>query len=112
MRAKSKLLALGLAAALQPAVAAVVTVDFEDPSNWGELLRNQITGLSFGGDAWALGSERCGGDFSFTQPGSCGALALAVNPWDPSSIDLTVPKSLTINFAGGFVHLGSENVAF
>lgn len=101
MRTKSKLLALALAAALQPATAAVVTVDFENPDTWGELLRTQIPGLSFSGDAWSVGSTRCGGDINWIRPDSCGALELAVNPWGDE--DLTAPKSFTINFAGGFV---------
>jgi hypothetical protein len=103
MRVKSTLLALGLAAALQPAVAGIVSVGFEEPGNWGQLASQYASqGLSFSGDAWAVGSmatDDCDGNWLFTRPGSCGALLLG----NPSLRPTTDVKSFTINLANGFV---------
>ena len=91
MRAKSKLLALALMAALQPAVAGVVPLTFEDVKattgnngndGYVELLDRYIDkGIVFSGDAWAvvrgpvLGP--CGGVSSFIpRDGGCAALLL------------------------------------
>lgn len=102
MRAKSKLLALGLVAALQPAVAGVVNLGFEQPDDWGKL-SNQFAaqGVTFSGDAWAVGSalDGCDGSLFYKNPGSCGALLLG----DPT-VNLSGRRtSLTINLAGGFI---------
>jgi hypothetical protein len=103
MRAKSTLLALGLAAALQPALAGVVTLGFEQPSDWGKLT-NQYAGqgVSFSGDAWAVGSAlgNCNGDWLFARTGSCGGLLLGADPFDQPTGDV---KTFTINVSGGFL---------
>ena len=87
MRAKSKLLALALAAALQPAVADVVRLDFEDFTGFVELgsRYSASAGLTFGSNAWGVRAfdqpNPCAGTIRF-QPLSngspnCGALLLA-----------------------------------
>ena len=60
MRATSKLLALALTAALQPAVAGVVALDFEN-SGVFDKLGNQYSssGVVFSGDAWSVASAFC-----------------------------------------------------
>ncbi len=112
MRAKSKLLALGLAAALQPAFAEVVTLNFNDPALWlDKALTTEIAGFSFTGDAWAVGafSRGCGGDVLWTAPADaasklgCGALELTSDPYFQHQ-DPDIPsKSFIINFTRGFV---------
>lgn len=113
MRAKSKLLALALGAALQPAFADVVTLNFEDPALWLADPATSVNGVDFSGNAFVTGSSRgtClqkpDPDFpgfnlnlNWTGP-SCGALILAKNPWDTSS----GTGSFTIHFAAGFDQL-------
>lgn len=103
MRAKSKLLALGLAAALQPAVAGVVNLGFEQPADWGKLTNQFVSqGVVFSGDAWAVGSgveDGCDGNWLFIKTGSCGALLLG----DPAAGPSGQTKSFTINLTGGFI---------
>ncbi|MFN3303528.1 MAG: PEP-CTERM sorting domain-containing protein [Roseateles sp.] len=102
MRAKSKLLALGLAAVLQPAVAGVVNLGFEQPADWGKLSNQFVAqGVTFSGDAWAVGSaiDDCDGSVLFSKAGSCGALLLG----NPSLAATSQTKSLTINLTGGFI---------
>lgn len=123
MRATSKLLAIALAALVQPAFAALepVTIDFEkislDLDPWGmvALASNNPyaeLGVAFTGDAWGVLSNArgCGGFSSFAPIGGsgCGALLLASNPKaeDPAAIGVaaaTQSPSFTINFAEGFV---------
>jgi hypothetical protein len=101
MRVKSTLLALALTAALQPAIAGVVSLNFEDISiadnedGYVELLgRYSSDGILFSGAAWGLVSSasNCGGVSKFiTRDGGCSALAL--NAGD----------SFTLNFSQGFV---------
>lgn len=103
MRATSKLLALILAGALQPAVAGVVSVDFEDLTSFVQVGdRYAGKGLSFVGDAWGAvsGIQPCAGVARFTRDGSCGGLLLAQLPTDEPRTD---KSSFTLNFAGGFV---------
>lgn len=117
MRVKSKLLALSLAAALQPAVAGTVTLNFEEPSLWDldwsktAGLSNEIGGFSFSGNAWAVVANRgnddkgdpiCPTDTDWTGPADlgCGALMLASSPANPSPKD---SLSLTIQVTSGFV---------
>lgn len=104
MRATSKLLALALAGALQPAVAGVVSVDFEDLTNVVQLGdRYASKGLSFTGDAWGMVSRLngCPGVGLVLRADSCGGLMLAQQPTDDPSTD---KSGFTLNFAGGFVN--------
>lgn len=110
MRTTSKFMAVALAAALQPAVAGTVTVNFEDLTR--TVLASSYTtasGVSFSGDAWASLSafSGCGGNVQFSRlvpsgDRECGALLLAAagntigNPTGES-------KAFFINFAAGFV---------
>lgn len=107
MRATSKLLALALAAALQPAMAGVVSLDFEKEAN---IATAQIgdrylasKGVSFSGDAWYLTSgstaNGCTGISSFFRAGSCGALELAVNA---KAVPVDQDDSFVLNLSGGF----------
>ena len=83
MRATSKLLALALCAALQPALAGVVSLDFENEANKDAAKIGDrylaSKGVSFTGDAWYLtsNSKDCKGDANFFRLGSCGAIELA-----------------------------------
>ncbi|KQW51549.1 MULTISPECIES: hypothetical protein [unclassified Roseateles] len=102
MRATSKILALALTAALQPAVAGVVSLDFEHEtsvSKVGNFYAAQ--GVTFTGDAWSIGSNqnRCPGIASFSRTGSCGGLLLGVNPLDAPGTN----ASFTINFTKDIV---------
>jgi len=114
MRAKSKLLALALTAALQPAFATVVpiSVNFEDISSSVDsdgvlsLLDPGyagVPGVKFKGSAWGIGSQSCNAlyAFSFTPgaAGGCNAFLLA-------GPDLGAPggtQTATINLVDGFV---------
>lgn len=107
MRATSKLLALALAAALQPAMAGVVSLDFEKEAN---IATAQIgdrylasKGVSFSGDAWYLTSgstvNGCTGIGNFLRTGSCGAMELAA---DAKSLPVDQQDSFILNLAGGF----------
>jgi len=103
MRATSKLLALALTAAMQPAMAGEVLLDFEDIQTT-ELLNKVYNGVGIGGAAWSATSETCSyggqpGDVSFTRAGSCGALWLAADPTQPAT---NASKSLTLTLDGGF----------
>lgn len=126
MRAKSKLLALALTAALQPALAGVVSLNFEDinanvsPDGTGmvQLLdRYQGLGVQFLGDAWGVTSLRCDGLSGFVpHDNGCAALQLAGDPRDNT---VEAGKTFTLNFASGFVAgssfffsaLGGSNVS-
>lgn len=103
MRATSKLLALALTAAMQPSMAGVVLLDFEDIQT-SELLNKVYNGVSVGGAAWTATSEACSysgqpGDVSFVRAGSCGALWLAADPTQPAT---NTTKSLTLGLSDGF----------
>lgn len=108
MRATSKLLALALTMALQPAFAGVVSLDFETeaqqnlgPFRIGDYYQSQ--GITFSGDAWYLTSNSrangCKGSYSFSRSGSCGAMMLAN---DATGNAASTDSSFTLNFAGGF----------
>lgn len=104
MRATSKLLALALTAALQPAVAGVVSLNFEDNtgvSQIGDRYASSL-GVTFSGDAWGITSKynNCGGAAQFLRDGSCGGLELALDPLSNGSADT---QSFTVDLAGGFV---------
>jgi len=111
MRATSKLLALALTAALQPAFADVV-LNFEDikkssdPADKGivQLLdRYKDSGALFTGDAWGLVSreDNCNNGFgNFFHDGGCTALMLGKEPGGATS---TSNASFTLNFAAGFI---------
>ncbi len=109
MRTTSKLLALALAAALQPAFASTVTLDFDDittksdPDNIGvvQLLdRYKTLGVQFTSDAWGVTSAACGGIWRVVPHSGCSALLLAGDPRDGT---LSGGRALTLNFADGFV---------
>lgn len=118
MRATSKLLALALTAALQPAIADVV-LNFEDikktadPADKGivQLLdRYKDSGVQFTGDAWGVVSseDNCNNGFgNFFHDGGCSALLLAKQPGGAASS----AASFTLNFAAGFMGGSSLNYA-
>lgn len=108
MRLPSKLLALTLVAAMQPAVAGVITLDFEDATN--DELGNryyaqhkvEFSSNAFGVIADSNGDPDCKGDFYFkplakTGP-NCGALLLGT-----ANGDATDELSFTISSDLGFV---------
>lgn len=127
MRATSKLLALALAALVQPAFAAPepVVIDFEaievDPNAVGVSLASSNPyaglGVSFTGGAWGVRSigGSCGGFSAFVPVNNagCGALLLATDPNAPNDeepvFDTIViaaanqGPSFTLNFGEGFV---------
>ncbi len=123
MRATSKLLALGLAALVQPAFAALepVYIDFEkitlslDQDGMVSLATNNPyadLGVAFTGGAWGVVSDArgCGGFVSFVPVGGsgCGALLLANDPKAGSAAAIGVAAanadpSFTLNFAEGFI---------
>lgn len=102
MRVTSKLLALAFTAALQPAMAGVVSLDFEDLKGTGQLAA--YDGVTFSGDAWGLTSKSmangCSGFGSFVRAGSCGALELAL---DATALPGQDSQSFILDLAGGFV---------
>lgn len=103
MRATSKLLALALTAAMQPAVAGVITLDFEKATAVGlagNLYADQ--GVTFTGNAWALTSNQlgCTGAAYFSRTGSCAGLLLGVDPTRTATSAMT---SFTIDLAEGFI---------
>lgn len=103
MRATSKLLALALTAALQPAVAGVVALTFEDITTVGKLGDQYASkGVAFSGNAWAVTSALgdCDGLWLFDKAGSCGALLLG-NPLQAATSN---SLSFTIDVAAGFVN--------
>lgn len=104
MRATSKLLALALAAVLQPAFADVGPVTFEDVKGFGQLTdqyKNSL-GITFAGDAWGIESKYggCTGQAQFLRAGSCGGLELALDAIGGVDPD---PRSFTLDLAGGFI---------
>lgn len=104
MRTTSKLLALALTAALQPALADTVTLNFEDVTS-SVLAGNRYSsqGVAFTGNAWGVKSNQapCGaGGLFFSHAGSCGALLLAGTAGQTTD---NLVKSFTINVADGFV---------
>lgn len=111
MRATSKLLALAFTAALQPAMAGTVFLNFEDVQTVAPLISQYSAskGVTAAGAAWTATSEACGygpnndpGDVSFIRAGSCGALFLAQDPTKPAS---TAARSLTLTLADGFIDM-------
>lgn len=126
MRAKSKLLALALTAALQPAMAGVVSLSFEDidanvsPDGTGMVQlgdRYKSSGVQFLGAAWGVTSLRCDSLSLFVpHDNGCSALLLAGDPRDNT---IEAGKTFTLNFADGFVAgssfffsaLGGSNVS-
>ncbi|MCE4556924.1 hypothetical protein [Pelomonas cellulosilytica] len=112
MRVISKFLALLVAAALQPAVAGVVSLDFEDlkvnaadPNDLGivELLdRYKSSGFGFSAGAWGVVSAGCGGAYAFGPhlAGTCSSLLVA---GDPLQSPGSTSPLFTLDFASGFV---------
>lgn len=105
MRVTSTLLALTLAAALQPALADTVTLKFEDLTQVTALTDQYASsGISFSGDVWGTVSRfnGCGGTEGWTRTDavSCGAIEAGKNILGlPGSGD----ASFTINVANGFI---------
>lgn len=113
MHTKSKLLALALAATLQPAFAGVapISVNFEDISSSvdadGVLSLDPgyagVPGVKFKGAAWGIGSQTCNNLYAFSfvpgAAGGCNAFLLAGPDLGTSGGDQTA----TINLVGGFV---------
>jgi len=101
MRTTSKLLALALAAALQPALAGTVELKFEDLAAAASPVSLDgvgYHGVDISGAAWGIVSSTvaCGGNADFIRDDSCGALELA----DFSS---NAPEqSLKLSISGGF----------
>lgn len=105
MRTTSKLLALALTAAMQPAMAGAVFLNFEDVTTT-ELLNKTYNGVAVSGAAWTATSEACNyggvpGSVSFVRTSSCGALWLAE---DPTSSSPNAPRSLTLTLTEGFIN--------
>lgn len=101
MRAISKLLALALTATLQSAMAGTVLLNFEDLTTSAPLTtRYAAQGVNVSGSAWGATSAACGGQVSFSRPGSCGALWLVQ---DPTKASTNTAKSLTLTLDDGFV---------
>jgi hypothetical protein len=103
MRATSKLLALALTAALQPAVAGVVSLDFEGTSGVNKVDNLYASrGVTFAGDAWSITSNQnnCNGVAFFSRPGSCGGLLLGLNPFSAPGASTA---SMMIDLADGFI---------
>lgn len=103
MRAVSKILALALTAALQPAVAGMISLDFEDSTTIAKI-GNRYSGLgvNFTGDAWSYTSNQagCSGLATFTRTGSCAGLLLAADAWGSST---SATRNFVIDVAEGFV---------
>lgn len=110
MRATSKLLALALAAVLQPAIAAPapIVLDFEDittkvdPDGVVDLKTPRYAGVEFKGAAWGLTTSACDIDATanfITRDGGCGAFLLA----SARSGSATGTQFATINLADGFI---------
>lgn len=107
MRATSKLLALGLTATMQSAMAGAVFLDFEDLQTSAPLTtRYAGQGVNVSGSAWGATSADCEypggqiGQVSFTRPNSCGALWLVQ---DPTKASTNTAKSLTLSLTDGFI---------
>ena len=106
MRATSKLLALAFTAALQPAMAGVVSLNFEDLVGSSPLTLDisQLGAyheVKFTGGAWGVTSNAspCNGYVSFSSPSGCGALELAQ---DALGSVVSGNSSFTLDLAGGF----------
>lgn len=111
MRVMSKLLALALTAALQPAFAATVPLAFEDITaadgqgtgfvQLGDRYKNDKH-IQFIGSAWGTTSFECDSLGGFVDyNGGCAALLLAGDPTD--RVLSSTPVSFTLNFTDGFV---------
>ncbi|PZP35868.1 MAG: hypothetical protein DI603_03640 [Roseateles depolymerans] len=105
MRVTSTLLALTLAAALQPALADTVSLKFEDLTQVTALTDQYASsGISFSGDVWGTVSRLngCGGTEAWTRSDavSCGAIEVGKNIQDLPGSDTA---SFTINVANGFI---------
>ncbi|RZJ84915.1 MAG: hypothetical protein EOO64_02470 [Massilia sp.] len=110
MRSTSKFLALALATALQPAVAAVtpISLDFEDitgstyPDGVLELL-NHYSGVEFKGASWGVANLGCDGIADFVERnGKCSGFLLAGDPSKPTPVP-TPAQTATIDIASGFI---------
>lgn len=117
MRAKNKFLVLALAAALQPAIADVVPLDFEDFTGFVELgsRYSASAGLTFSPNAWGVRAldrpNPCAGTIRF-QPlanGSpnCGALLLAEDAGGTFGSD-----TLSFKISSDFGFVNSISFAF
>lgn len=112
MRAKSKLLALALTAALQPAIAAVapISLNFEEitwPADADGVLSLHgpiYTGVEFKDASWAVSSTACDGIVNFVarNTGECNAFLLASNMLKPLPSPVT-DQTAKINVTGGFI---------
>lgn len=112
MRATSKLLALALAAALQPAMAAVapISLNFEDivdstnADGVLNLLIPRYAGVEFKESSWGVSNIGCDGivDFLAGAKGGCNAFLLAGDMTKPLPSPVT-GKTATINLSGGFI---------
>ncbi|RZI80663.1 MAG: hypothetical protein EOP38_21800 [Rubrivivax sp.] len=113
MRASIKLLALALSAALQPAVADVVTLDFEDITATTRVL-DRYEGLTFTNNAWGVSANDlasadpvCKGKYLFEPLAkaerNCGALLLGTGTTGTSTVDFTITSEFgfvdSISFA-------------
>lgn len=94
MRTTSKLLAVALAATLQSAMAAEVTLDFENVTSM-ELLNGTYGGVTVSKSAFGVTSSAppCQGDDLFKRDGSCGAL------WIAADTENTLAGNSTVRFA-------------
>ena len=110
MRATSKLLALALAAVLQPALADVVSINFEAANAAPAANQFAAQGINFSSNAWVVRAKDtnttgvCSGLYFF-QPadkvgGNCNALLLAQDVNGDIGSD---PVSFTITSTFGFV---------
>lgn len=109
MRATSKLLALAFTAALQPAMAGVKFLNFEDfPQTFPQtdplpVQLGAYDGVTFNGGAWGVTSSAapCKGFNNFVRAGSCGALELAQ---DATSAPVAGTQAFILDLAGGFIN--------
>lgn len=101
MRMLSKLVAVALAASLQPVMAGTLVLDFEDLTTT-KLLSGTYNGVDISGSAWSARSNNgnCGGTISFERGETCTALLIAN---DPGKLDVAGEKSVTLGLTGGFV---------
>jgi MYXO-CTERM domain-containing protein len=109
MRVTPQLLALALAASAGSALAGTVSMDFEDPVNFGQKLNDPATvgvpaGLTFSNNAWAVGSAflSCQDNSLFFRAGSCGALLLSTDIYADPKTEET--ESFTLNVSQGFIN--------
>ncbi len=101
MRMLSKLVAVALAASLQPVMAGTLVLDFEDLTAT-QPLTGLYNGVDISGSAWSARSNNgtCGGTISFERGETCTALLIAN---DPGQDDVAGAKSVTLTLAGGFL---------